>query len=689
MKQSCKEAEAHRLLRKIAEPLSVTQGFVIAGAAVGLLLGVCEAASLRWRLHLFTAAGPDSGHLIWLLAPLLDLLTFGFIGLTLGLAAAKWGDRAESGTPTVLASLGFGIAGAFAVCIPLLNDSRLAEHRVGIRMLIGLAGGFGAFAISYQALKSRRPRVTAPRENHRRFLSGLLRGIIPLITASLIAALAVSWRGGLTSFDPPGASPPGTPHGPNIVLISLDATVADHLSCYGYSRPTTPNLDRLASHGVLFENAIAPSSWTLPSFASIFTGQFPHEHGADITLLLAGRLFTLAEMLDSQGYETSGFNANWMYGEASSGTGQGFKVYEDGSSTFRQNFALTLVARVLHKAVYYPFIRPVFLEQRNAQEVNQEVYRWFQHRTPRPFFLFINYFDTHSPYLAPSPYDHRFGRLPYRVVRRLQPVINTPRVPEAASREERGSVVAGYDNSLAYLDSKVSELLRFLAGTPEWANTVVIVTADHGESFGEHGYYGHGWGLYRELLHVPLIISGPGVPQGLRISNVVATRALAATVLDFAGRGEMYPGAYSLRRFWTPGKNSQAGPNSVVSEMHYAPWPGAPIEALVSVTTPEWHYIRGTQGQNMLFHWAQDPHEEINLSASALQGEVVHALQEMLRDRLHITRQPWMDADYPRIFALLGSTIDRQSFTEGSRQQVETKRLNQEEKRLLESLPYQ
>jgi arylsulfatase A-like enzyme len=434
---------------------------------------------------------------------------------------------------------------------------------------------------------------------------------------------------------------------PNIILITLDAATADHFSCYGYSRGTTPNLDRLAKRGVQFDNAIAPSSWTIPSFATMFTGLLPHQHGANALSPLPERFPTLAMALKSAGYQTAGFNANRAYGQASQGIARGFDRYEAGGENLRQNLVQTLIGRAFVKFVYIRFYRPDRAERENAEEINRQVFRWFSQQTRRPYFLFINYYDVHDPYLAPRPFAKRFGELPAWVEQQIFSKIQE-RGGDTLTSAERASIVAGYDNGLAYTDSQIEALMEFLAKSPDWSNTVVIVTADHGETFGEHGLYSHGRKLWRELVHVPLIIFGPGVPAGKHVQSVVGTQRLYATILGLAEGSkdkEGAPARSSLQNYWSGQQDSLPTPTAVVSELDASMNPRL-LNSYISVTTPQWHWILDGHGHTQLFDWLRDPQEQTDLAGSPQASAVVETLERSLRERVMTSARPWAGLSY-------------------------------------------
>jgi arylsulfatase A-like enzyme len=240
---------------------------------------------------------------------------------------------------------------------------------------------------------------------------------------------------------------------PNIVLITVDTLRPDRLGYAGHSRMTSPTLDRLAQRGVVFTRATSVSGWTLPSIATIFTGRYPHEHGAtDFHWSLDASLPTLASILRDNGYDTYGFVSHVML-TPSYGMGDGFSHFD---------FSVLNVGD--------PH------EVSTAQQLTELVRNGM--RAPKePFFLWVHYFDPHFKYLAHSPYD--FGE----------------------------ADVDRYDSEIAYTDYHIDNLLKSM---DRGDNTVVVFTADHGEEFGEHGSKYH-YTLHGEVMRVPLIIKAPGV----------------------------------------------------------------------------------------------------------------------------------------------------------------------------------
>ena len=317
----------------------------------------------------------------------------------------------------------------------------------------------------------------------------------------------------------PACGEPSPPPG-NVLLIIVDTARADHFSTFGYVRNTTPNLDRLASEGQRFEEAWSQSPWTLPSIATILTGQPPHVHGATRGERgihpVRDEVDTLAQRLRAGGYATAAFiNVLWCAPEVS-GLDRGFDVY-DYRETDESNRG-----------------------QRDAAETTDAVLAWLARAGDDPFFIVTHYFDPHLTYDPPAPYDTMFEHGP------------GPRVPPGfgnasqvfAIRDgeirlvpgQRESLIARYDGEIRFTDEQFGRLRAGLEQRGRWDDTLVIVVADHGEEFWDHGGFEHGHSHHRELLRTPLIVRRPGGPSGETVAGRVRQIDIVPTILDFAGK---------------------------------------------------------------------------------------------------------------------------------------------------------
>jgi arylsulfatase A-like enzyme len=319
-------------------------------------------------------------------------------------------------------------------------------------------------------------------------------------TAGIAGLVLLAANGGAVGID--SSRGEGLRGRPNVILISIDTLRADHLSCYGYERNTSPALDELAGSGVLFEEVLASSPWTLPSHVSMVTSLSPATHGCSLVggAKLQKRIATLAEILRNQGYRTHAITTI---------------LYLTGTYGFDQGFD-RLVA-LGHRA--------------RAGRVTDEAVDWVRRHRDERFFLFLHYYDPHSDYAPPAAYRQRFdpgyeGPIDGSVPNLLE-------VEDRMSEADLRHLVALYDGEIAYVDDQLKRLLDEIKGMGLRENTVIVLTADHGEEFREHGGFGHGFTLYDEQLRVPLLISWPGRLQGgRRVKGPVQLIDIVPTLIE-------------------------------------------------------------------------------------------------------------------------------------------------------------
>jgi arylsulfatase A-like enzyme len=308
---------------------------------------------------------------------------------------------------------------------------------------------------------------------------------------------------------------------PNIVLISIDSLRADHLHSYGYARNTSPNLDSVAAQGTVFETVISPTSWTLPAHMTLMTSLDPEAHGVITNRLRLRRgIDTLPQQLQRSGYATAGF-VSATYLDGLYGFSRGFDEYDD-----------------------YTLLRVAGEKSRTAitsQQVAQRAVDYLQKRSSakdqRPFFLFLHFFDVHYDYNPPPPYARMFDAA---YAGRATGNVDTVR-PGMPSRD-LNHVVALYDGEIAWVDANIGKILSSLRALGLDDNTIVAITADHGEEFLEHGQAAHYKTLYDEVLRVPLLIRYPGhVASGRRVQGQVRLMDVAPTLLSLAGLPVPHP----------------------------------------------------------------------------------------------------------------------------------------------------
>ena len=297
-----------------------------------------------------------------------------------------------------------------------------------------------------------------------------------------------------------------SPSGPNVILIVPDALRADHLGCYGYSRPTSPQIDKFAADALIFEKAISNAPWTKPSMGSVFTSIYPHEHQAFSWMdNLPDECLTIAEVFRNRNYDTFAIQTNPAITE---------------KHNFRQGFQ------------YY---REMVLEK--GEVVTSSFNSWVKKHKKKPFFAYLHYMDTHVPYNAPKEFSQIFkikddalfipGEFQTIDVRLLGEM--------GLSIRDKQSLVNLYDAAIKYFDSNFEKIVDNLKKLGILNNTIIILTSDHGEEFWEHDGFAHGHTVYNELLHVPLIIGYiPHLPKK-RIKSYVQLLDLFPTILSLVG----------------------------------------------------------------------------------------------------------------------------------------------------------
>ncbi len=386
--------------------------------------------------------------------------------------------------------------------------------------------------------------------------------------------------------------PPARPDAPNILLITLDTLRADHLSTYGYYRPT-PNLDQFAKEGVQFDNAFATSSWTLPSHATVMTGLLSHEHFAErLTGEKLNREFlTLAEVYSENGYATAAIVANEISCAGTRGFNQGFSEYKDIFWGIQNLFRWTRLGGEISTSIRLnENFHWYFSGRKNAEEVNREFLKWLKQKPKKPFFVWLNYFDPHDPYYAPGQFAGKYGEISQNG--------NPGRFGETGpsgwggtlTRNEILAQIDAYDSAIYYLDAQLGSLFKYLKRENLLGNTIVIITSDHGEAFGQHGLFGHANSLYRETLHVPLLIRyPPTIKPGEHISHAVSLVNLASTILELSEITTVskFPGVSLF--LMTKEKNF------FIAELFHNPYhpPTHPISKgnLTSIFTTNWYAI--------------------------------------------------------------------------------------------------
>jgi arylsulfatase A-like enzyme len=554
------------------------------------------------------------------------------VALAAALAIASWIRASKGIAGRVDGSVWIALAFLLSpVCLlagvllyPLPASARLLIFAPAVGVLMELCRR----ALGARAARARQRFVTG----------GLLAAAGLLVVAWGLSHPAAAPQRGDERDDPqpaPVAAPPGAPR-PNVVLIVADTLRASEMSCYGYRRRTTPRIDEFAAESTRYTRAIAAGNTSLPTHASLFTGLYATRNGAHAEMIDARGLprqsgispeaATLAQVLSSRGYATSAIVSNFVMVTHRYDLDRGFHHFDSRPSPDYYGFAYSplvyllrdrLPAWVVRRPVAIAFPTPY----RPARKITDLAVDWLDRRpSNQPYFLFVNYLDPHLPYYAPRSYRTLWsdGRidwslppdgLPWRsflaVAGKQRPI----------RRIESQHLTHLYDGEVSYLDAQLGRLLDRLKADRSARNTWIILTADHGESLGEHNTLEHGCSLYQELVHVPLIIHYPDCCQP-EAPSAVDTRPVAQvdimpTILDalripFPGR----PDGVSILSEERPPAYSEQFPNLLLSIR----FPGVYGLAGDAVVDGRWKYISTGGGGGALFDLDDDPGEKSDVA---------------------------------------------------------------------------
>ena len=587
-------------------PQSGPSSILLVSAWFGLVAGVIhlgEAIIQRFGRGHFVFAGPA---MLWM-TPLAYVLIFVGFGVLLAIAAyaaPQWLNLNR-------ASLVLAWLTVFSLLLPFVQIYKVASALLAAGAAVQIARMMG--------------------RHQRQWLSIMKKSGMAL--AFFILALAASvhgaiWAAETLSLRKLTAAPVGKP---NVLLVVMDTVRASNLSLYGYDRSTTPFLEQIGSQGAVFDKAMSTAPWTLKSHATMFTGLYPSQVPGGFEEVLRIKEPLLAEIFKEQGYLTGGFVANLLYTSYESGLTPGFIHYDDFHVSLRQVLFHSWIAHtpvfrrlflsrslpMMARALFPPklgfegnsFHNTTF-ERKPADQITNAFLAWQKTAGNRPFFAFLNYFDAHQPFESLPPRARTFDSPDRKAVNK-------------------------YDAQIAYIDSEIGRMLDDLQRQGVLENTIVVITSDHGEQFGEHGLEEHANSLYLQLLHVPLVIRYPAkVPKGLRVAEAVTLRDLAATIMDLAGLPPQTPGV-SFGRFWNGNGSAKGSPivaelDRVVRPQETEPSRFGPMQAAFD---DKFHYIRRGDGEEELYAYEMDVDEEHNLSNTPEGKAALTRLRELSKVR--------------------------------------------------------
>lgn len=389
---------------------------------------------------------------------------------------------------------------------------------------------------------------------------------------------------------------------PNVLLITIDSLRFDHLGCYGYHKNTSPNIDRLASKGTLFLEAVSNGGCTTHAFPSLLASALPPLDENEWRTIMQQHT-TLAELLHQAGYCTAAFHSN-PYLSRFYNYGKGFDTFEDNLRRTSPRNLRRLMGQILAmghrlpKPLIEPFLRPLanlemlpevlslLIRGRpiiTAQQISQQAISWLKSPNGN-FFLWLHYMDVHIPYMPPQKYVEQFhghwGNR-YEMTRLYRKMIIKPAQVSISELERLNNL---YDADIKYVDDAIGWLLDKAGSQLE--NTIIIVTADHGDEFGEHGKFSHRT-VYDGLLRIPLILTGPGIKTGSTVREQVSLLDLAPTVVDLVGLGKVntFHGESLVPLMKGEAMVTKGVISTTVSLIR-------PKPTIVAYRTPRWKYIR-------------------------------------------------------------------------------------------------
>jgi arylsulfatase A-like enzyme len=336
---------------------------------------------------------------------------------------------------------------------------------------------------------------------------GAHRLVLLVVVATLALVAVVAGRVPHAPSEGPWSTDPKVPR--DVVLIVIDTLRADHLRLYGYERDTAPHLSAFARQAVTYRHAVAPGTWTVPSHATMFTGLWPSQHGAEraegdrVTARpMRPEVRTLAEILGESGFHSAAFVGNWTFVTPSLGFGRGFREFFDGEVSYPPSLASAFTA-------------------------------WLPAQRDR-LFVFVNFLDPHEPFEPPPPLDEMFPKKHPEFGAWITRAIYDDKRPVTPELVEHFH--SQYDGEIVFVDRALESLFESLKKAGRWNDALVIVTSDHGELFGEHGLGGHVLMPFEPLVQVPLLVKYPhGRRAGEIVERRVSTRAIFGSILASAG----------------------------------------------------------------------------------------------------------------------------------------------------------
>lgn len=462
-------------------------------------------------------------------------------------------------------SLFFG----FWVNIKFLPELTSSKSIIG--NLIILAVGIILWVLAFRIVNFYKNWIKQPKKFFFRFIS-VLYGI------GIVVLIALLFQG--TDLNIKKSSPP--PNSMNLILVTIDTLRADHLGCYDNTSINTPNIDSLASDGVLFKKAYCSEPLTGPSHATILTSLYPRQHSVIMNgFTLPDGVETISEILAERGFNTGAFVGAFPVGSKLNFS-QGFYVFNDYFSPLISLSRLTLLKILNHLHI----ISTKGIVQRKAEDVTDPFLSWLMKQGDNPFFAWVHYFDPHTPYDPPDEYRKN---------------------EDYKDKDEKQKSL--YKGEIEYVDSEIGRIVEVLQDKMLMDDTIIVITADHGESLGEHDYYyDHGRFLYEPSLHIPLIIYSPNLKNYADndIEQTVSTIDFAPTILDML---DITPPNYMEGESLLPVISGKEHLPYIYCETYEENW------ELIGILSDNWKLINNKINNDIeLYNLSDDPGEVNDLS---------------------------------------------------------------------------
>lgn len=506
----------------------------------GTFLGLVESlgAAILTRRHLADSGWP-TGLILAAIGKATVTHVLTWVIVLIIAAVGLWGiaRRRLAGSPFPVLAVVFGVL-VGVIVVP--TDLRLASRDTWPT----LAVCWGVLAVlivaGYRVLRSCYHRGNG--RGIRRTIRVLTGAAVLVVAVSGIAFARSALLNPATYRSPPSSAVHGAKGGrPNVLWIVMDTVRADHLSCYGYGKPTTPFLEQFATHSLVFERAMSSGIWTVPSHASMFTGKNTRQHGMDLkNLWLDDEHQTIAEVLYDSGYSTASFSNNpWV------------SPFSNMTQGFDQTVNLHYLPKLTRNSIEYLLerwgVRPFlswFDNDYGAAITNQLVGAWLdaQSQSDEPFLLYINYMDAHLPYRVPEQYRRMFMndeqvarsyQLRWRAYGHITRVMSEQfnvEGPDFLTPKDIDVLTSQYDACIRYVDDRIAEMIRMFEERDLIDNTIVIVASDHGEYLNTHGLWGHRYLAFDDVARVALLIKDVGRERSARIGTPVSLADLFAVV---------------------------------------------------------------------------------------------------------------------------------------------------------------